>query len=351
MKSRLFKHIYSTTLVTSLLTGGAHLALAAPLVATAEQADVSPLSLNFAVEQALKNSVDLELLRLELDITKYETSITLREKEEIKKADIMSLADAKKKFEDAAKAIKEVVVDEVALNTQKNTIQLQVQKAFFEVQSLDAKIIAQKKSLQRQYWLDTQETEAHKNLAALEASYKQALAKLNDLLNEKADKQWRMIATDLTQHELLSLEQLQAKAFEQRPEMIKAQAEIDFAQVRIDYTAEYSALSTHKGTIAKNEHKKAELQKQKTQKKIGQEVSDNYTKVLAAKKTLEESTTKKETALERYQATLDQYRLGKASMKELMEDEANLFDSETKAIESVYQYTLAAITLNQSIGY
>ncbi|WP_236841240.1 hypothetical protein [Brevibacillus formosus] len=130
MKSRLFKHIYSTTLVTSLLTGGAHLALAAPLVATAEQTDVSPLSLDFAVEQALKNSVDLELLRLELDITKYETSITLREKEEIKKADIMSLADAKKKFEDAAKAIKEVVVDEVALNTQKKHHSIASAKSF-----------------------------------------------------------------------------------------------------------------------------------------------------------------------------------------------------------------------------
>ncbi|TKI57063.1 TolC family protein [Brevibacillus antibioticus] len=351
MKSRLFKHIYSTTLVTSLLTGGVHLAQAAPLVATSEQTDDSPLSLDFAIEQALKNSIDFELLRLELDITKYETSIILREKEGIKKADIMTLADAKKKFEDAAKAIKEVIVDEVALNTQKNNIQLQVQKAFFEVQSLEAKIKAQKKSLQRQYWLDSQETEAHKNLATLEASYKQALAKLNDLLNEKADKKWKIVTTDLTQHELLSLEQLQAKAYEKRPEMIKAQAEIDFTQVRIDYTAEYTALSTHKGIIARNEHKKAELQKQKTQKKIGQEVSDNYTKALAAQKALGENTTKKETAWERYQATLDQYRLGKASMKELMEVEANLFESETKAIESIYQYNLAATTLNQSTGY
>ncbi|MFS0557756.1 TolC family protein [Brevibacillus sp. 179-C9.3 HS] len=351
MKSRLFKHIYSTTLVTSLLTGGAHVAMAAPLAIAAEQTDVSPLSLDFAVEQALKNSVDLELLRLDLDITEYETSITLREKAEIKKSSIMTLADAKKKFEEAAKAIKEVVVDEAAMNTQKNTIQLQVQKAFFEVQSLDAKIKAQKKSMQRQYWADSQETEAHKNLAALETSYKQALAKLNELLNEKADKTWKVEAADLTHYTIPTLEQLQAKAFEKRPEMMKAQAEIDFAQVKIDYTAEYAALSTYKGTIAKNEHKKAELQKQKAQKKIGQEVSDNYGKVLAAKKALDESTSKKENALERYQATIDQYRLGKASLKDIMEHEASLFDSETKAIESIYQYNVAVITLNQSTGY
>lgn len=353
MTSKLFKHILSTTLATSLLTGGAHMALAAaPLsVAAVDQTDVSPLTLDHAIDQALKNNVDLELLRLDVDITQDETLLTLREKAEIKKSSIMSLADAKKKYEDSAKAIREVVIDEVALNTQKNTVQLQVQKAFFEVQSLDAKLQAQKKSLQRQYWSDSQDTEAHKNLAALEASYKQALAKLNDLLNEKADKQWKAVAPDLPQHVLPSLEQLQAKAYEKRPEMVKANADIAFAQAKIDYITEFSVISTFRGRMATNEHKKAELQKQKAQKKIGQEVSDNYTKAQAAQKALEESQEKRATALERYQATIDQYKLGRASLKDLMEHEASLFESETKALESSYQYHVAVFTLNQSTGY
>lgn len=40
----------------------------------------------------------------------------------------------------------------------------------------------------------------------------------------------------------------------------------------------------------------------------------------------------------------------KVSLNDLIETEAELFDSETKAADSLYQYNIAVSTLNQSVG-
>ncbi|MDN4095439.1 TolC family protein [Brevibacillus agri] len=349
MKSRLSKHIYSTTLVAALLAGNAHLALAEePLVAAAEQTQIVPLSLDHAVEQALKNDVDLELLRLTYDNTRYETLMTLRDKAAIKKDDINTLDEAKKKYEETAKAQKTLLVDEASYNASKISLQMQVQKAYFEARALEEKIKLQKNSIRRQTW--AQDSAAKEKLSELENSFKQALTKLNELLNEKRDRQWLLETSKLSYTPLPTLEETKALAYQKRPDMVKAEAERAFAQVKVDYTSEYAAISTYKGRIALNELRKAELLLQKLKQKVDQEVSDAYEKAVAAKKALDESTAAKDEAWKTYHATLTDYANKKVSLNDLIETEAELFDSETKAADSLYQYNIAVSTLNQSVG-
>ncbi|MGN7472217.1 TolC family protein [Brevibacillus sp. SAFN-007a] len=349
MKSRLSKHLSTTTLVAALLAGNVHLALAAEPLAAAEQTQITSLSLAHAVEKALKNNVDLELLQLTYDNTRYETLMTLRDKALIKKEDINTLDEAKSKYEDTASAQKNLLMDEASYTDLKNSLQLQVQKAYFEAQSLAEKIKLQKNSMQRQTWSSNRD--AKENLAELENSYKQALAKLNELLNEKADKQWLLETSKLASAPLATLEETKALAFQKRPDMVKAEAERAFAQVKVDYISEYSAISTYKGRIALNDLRKAEILKQQLQKKVEQEVSANYENAVAAKKALDESNAAKEEAWKDYQAALFDYANKKVSLHDLIEKEAELFDSEIKAADSLYQYNIAVSTLNQSVGF
>ena len=350
MKSRLSKHLYSTTLVAALLAGNAHLAMAAPaVVAAAEQTQTAPLSLHGAIEQALKTSIDLELLQIDYEVTEYETLYTLREKAAIRLENVNTLDDAKKKYEDAAKARKDLALSEVTLKTTKNNLQLQVQKAYFEVSSLEEKIKLQKQSIQRQYWSESDE--AKEKLSALETSYKQALAKLNDLLNEKKDKSWHLETRELSAPLVDNLEEAKAQAYKKRPDMMKAVAEKDFAEVKVNYTKDYTPISTYKGKVAVKQLRKSALVLERLKQKVAQEVADSYEKVAAAKKTLDESVLAQNEAAKQYQQALSDYTSQKAVLKDLIEKEASLFAAETKASESLYQYNLAVSTLGQSIGF
>lgn len=349
MKSVFFKPLYSTTLIASLLAGS-YTAVAAPLAAaeeqadTAEQANTAALTLDQAVEKALSSNIDLELLRLEADSTFYETRLTLFEKDAIKIDSIETLAQAKTKYEGAAQARRDYTVDQAAYCKLKNNLRLQVEKAFLEAWSAKEKVELVKR-------LFGSSDEAPKTLDQLEANYKQALAALNELLNEKPDKEWKLLAADLTYDPLPTLEDIKKAAYEKRPDMVQAVAEKTFAQAKVNYIHDYAALSSYPGKIAQNALRKAELILAKTQKLVDQEVETNYEKVISAKKALEESKASRKEAEERYHAAVTDYHNGRASLQEVIKQEENLLETATKNIESAYQYNVAVATLHYSHGY
>ncbi|MEJ8545596.1 TolC family protein [Brevibacillus borstelensis] len=350
MKSTLFKRFYSTTLITALLSGS-HIAMAAPPAAHAEQANAAKLTLDQAEEKALSSSVDLALLRLDADSTYYKTRQTLQEKSAIKSNSIKKLDQAKKKYEDMAKARKDLVLGEANMKAQENTLRLQVQKAYLELLYIEAQIDLQQQSIKRQFWSSSPGEATEKNVGDLKTSHKQALAKLNELLNENPAKEWKLAADDLTDYKLPPLEEIQQAAHEKRPDMVKARAEKEFAQARIDYLNDYSALSTYLGKIAKNDGIKADLVIQRTKEKADQEIAGNYQKAVTARQALEESSKSRKSGEKRYHEVLSNYRNGNAALSELIEQEGKLLEVETKHAECMYQYHTAVVTFKHSIGY
>ncbi|EMT53272.1 MULTISPECIES: TolC family protein [Brevibacillus] len=390
MKSTVIKRLYSTTLITAFLSGS-HIALGVPFAAHAEQAsadkaalsevkqtDAAPSTVNQAkqaeaaaftrnqTEQAkaaaltlaqaediaLNNSIDLAMLRLDADSTYYKTRQTLQEKGAIKSGSIKTLDQAKKKYEEMAKARKDLVHSQAAMKAQENTLRLQVQKAYLDALFGKAQLDLQKKSIKRQFWSSAPSEETQKNIENLETNHKQALAKLNELLNENPSKEWKLeAADDLTNDKLPVLEEIQKAAYEKRPDIVKAIAEKTFAQEKIDYLKDYSALSTYLGKMARNDGKKAELLLQRAKAKADQEIAESYKKAVAARQAMEESAESRKSAEKRYRAVLSNYHNGKAALSELAQQESELLELETRHVESIYQYNTAVATLKHSIGY
>ncbi|MFE1630934.1 TolC family protein [Brevibacillus reuszeri] len=350
MQSKLFRHIYSTTLVTTLLASTSIAFPSAHVSAAAEQTTIASLSIDQAVEKALKNNVDLELLRIAAESTYYDSLLTLRDSQAVKEDSIYTLKDAQSKYKEAAKANRDILKDQATMDALKNTLQLQVEQAYLEILSLKEKIKSHKQSIQRHYWYPSANEEAKNALSKLEDSYKQALAKLNGLIWEAPDKEWRLEAYDLVHYQLPAWEEVQATAYEKRPDMIKAEEERKFADVKVKVIAKYSSVSTYQGKIARNDLKKAEILLQRAKSAVDQEVKANYEKVVAATKDWEESKSAKDAAQKQYDQAWSNFLNRKVSLDELIDIEAKLLDSETKATDSLYQYNVAVVTLKQSIG-
>ena len=350
MQSKLFRHIYSTTLVTTLLASSSLTFPSAHVSAAAEQTNLASITIDQAIEMALNNNADLELLRLAADTTYYDSLITLRDSQAIKEDSIYTFKDAQSKYKKAAEAKKDIAASKATMDALKSSLRLQVEQAYLEVLSLETKIKLQRQSIQRHYWYPSPNAEAKEALAKLQTSLQEALAKLNNLLLEVPDKEWKLSAYDLIQYQLSTWEEVQTIAYEKRPDMIKAEEERKLAEVKLNIVAKYSLSSSYDGKIARNNLKKAEILLQRTKSTVDKEVKENYEKVVSAKKAMEDSRAAKDAAQKQYDEMWADYLNRKVSLDELIDIEAKLLDSETKATDSMYQYNVAVVTLKQSIG-
>ncbi|MFP3393101.1 TolC family protein [Brevibacillus sp. SIMBA_040] len=349
MKSRLFSTICSTTLVTALLASSP-LVFPTSHAFAAELKTADIITMDQAIEKTLKNNTDLELLRLAADTTYYDSLITLRDSQAIKENSIYTFKDAQTKYKKAAEAQRDIATSKATMDALKSSLQLQVEKAYLEVLFLEAKINSHKESIQRHYWYPSPNEEAKEALAKLQTSHQQALAKLNDLLLEAPEKEWKLSTYDLTHYKFPTWEEVQAIAYEKRPDMIKVEEERKLAEVKVDIVARYSLPSTYDGKIARNNLKKAEILLEKAKVTVNKELKENYDKVMSAKKVMEESIAARDAAQKQYDEMKADYFIRKVSLNELIDRETKLLDCETKAIDSKYQYHVAIVTLKQSIG-
>jgi outer membrane protein TolC len=356
MQSHLFKPIYSTTLIAAILAGATPVLAAsadadAAAVVAAAPAEISELTLDQAIEKAITSNIDLRLLKLDCDSAYYTTRLTLLGTKETKIDSITSLNSAKAKFETEADAIRDYKVAESSWKIQENIVRLNVHKAYFDVLAAKEKVDLQKKYVKIKDWAKNANKDAHETLRELEAKYREALAKLNQLMNEKSDKDWNLTAESYSTFQLLPIDEYKKTAYERRPDLVKASAEKAFAQANVNYISQYASLSTYPGRIAQIDLKKAELLWQMAQRKADQEIEANYEKVIQAKQAMEESSVSQKSAEERYRQTYIDYLNGKASASELADREEKWLDSTAESIDSAYQYNVAVATLQYSIGF
>lgn len=124
MKSALLKPIYSTTLITALLTSAtpAFAASAEQVVVATTQEDIAELTLDEAIDRAINSNIDLRMLKLDSDSAYYTTRLTIFNTNAIKIDSLSSLNGAKSKYETAADAIRDHLVAESSWKTQENTL-------------------------------------------------------------------------------------------------------------------------------------------------------------------------------------------------------------------------------------
>lgn len=353
MKSALLKPIYSTTLITALLTSAtpAFAASAEQVVVATTQEDIVELTLDEAIDRAINSNIDLRMLKLDSDSAYYTTRLTIFNTNAIKIDSLSSLNGAKSKYETAADAIRDHLVAESSWKTQENTLRLDVHKAFFDVLAAQEKWELQKKYIKLQEWARTSSADAQETLQDLETKYREALTKLNHQMNESGDKKWNLKEKDLSTIQLLPIEEYKKTAYERRPDMVKASAEKAFAQAKVNYIDSYASLSTYPGRIAQNDLEKNELLCQKTQRKSDKEIEENYAKVTRARQAMEESSADEKSAEERYHTTYIAFLNGKASAAELAKQEEKWLASSTKSVDTTYQYNVAVASLQYSAGF
>ncbi|RNB86548.1 TolC family protein [Brevibacillus nitrificans] len=352
MKPTLFKPLFSTTLIASLLLSASPaFAASADVVAAAAPVQVDELTLDSAVEKALKSSVELELLKLDLSNTYYNSRLTLIDTRAIREDSIYSLDDAESKYEDEAGARRDYLVANATWKAQEDALRLDVQKAYFEVQAAQEKVELQKKYIKVLDSTQKSSRDAKDTLDELESAYQEALAKLNGLLGEAANKEWKLVPADLTSVSLSPLEEIQQKAFAKRPDMVTVAAEKTFAQAKVNYINNYASLSTFPGRIAQNDLRKAELLYTLAQKKAEQEVKASYEKVNEAKEAWEKIKASHQSAEEQYREAYRSYLGGQKTLAEFADEEEEWLKSTTKTIESAYAYNVAVAAFLQSTGY
>jgi|GEM_PF-1409791 len=353
MKFHLLKPLTSTTLIAALLTSATPV-LAAPAdtgaaeTAAAAPSEISDLTLEQAIDKAISSSMDLNLLKLDSESAYYTTLQALMGTRNTKVESVRTLSSAKSKFETEAKAIKDYKVAESNWKIKENDARLNVHKAYYEVLAAKEKADLQKKYADAK---NGDNSDAQKTLRELEETYREALAKLNQLMNEKSDQAWNLAAVDYSTFQLLPIEEYKKIAHQKRPDLVKASAEVAFYQAKVNYIREYAALSTYPGRIAQIELKKYELLLQSAQRKADAEITANYEKVVQAKQALEESIASQKAAEERYRQTYMDYLNKTASASELANRKEKWLDSIAERIDSTHQYNVAVATLQHSIGF
>lgn len=355
MKFSLLSPVYGTTIVAALLSvaAPAYAQSPEPVAALSAPVTVTDLTLEEAVEKAVSSNIDVRMLKLDSDSAYYTTRLTLFSTNATNPDSISSLNGAKSKYETAADAIRDHLVAVSSWKTQENTLRLDVHKAFFDAWAAQEKLDLQKKARKTQEWARTssQEKEAEKGQEELEAAYREALTKLNLLMNENSSKEWRLMAKDYTAASQISIEECKNSAYERRPDMIKAAAEKAFAQAKVDYINSYASLSTYPGRIARNDLEKNELLWQKTQKKSDKEIEDSYAKVTRSRQAVDSIMAEENAAEEAYRNAYLSFLSGQVSKEQLAELEEKWLETTSKRIESTREYNLAVASLQYSTGF
>ncbi|MFD2370351.1 hypothetical protein ACFSO0_10465 [Brevibacillus sp. GCM10020057] len=198
------------------------------IVAVTPQA-ISELTLKHAVQKAIDNNIDIRLLRLDSESAYYTTRLTLNDTNAIKIDSITSLDSAKAKYETAADAIRDYKVAEATWKIQENAVRLDVCKAYFAVVASKEKLDVQNKYVKVREWARSSSEDAKETLHELEAKYREALAKLNQLMSEKSDKEWKFVSDSYSFSPLLSVEEYKKSSASQNA------AEERYHQPYIDY--------------------------------------------------------------------------------------------------------------------
>ncbi|MDR7316875.1 hypothetical protein [Brevibacillus nitrificans] len=353
MKFSLLSPVYGTTIVAALLSAAApaYAQSPEPVAALSAPVTVTDLTLEEAVEKAISSNIDVRMLKLDSDSAFYTTRLTLFNTNATNPDSISSLNGAKSKYETAADAIRDHLVAVASWKTQENTVRLDVHKAFFDAWAAQEKLDLQNKVLKMQEWARTSSEETEKVQEELEAAYREAITKLNLLMNENSSKEWRLIAKDYSSASQISIEECKNSAYERRPDMIKAAAEKAFAQAKVDYINSYASLSTYPGRIAKNDLEKNELLWQKSQKKSDKEIEDNYAKVTRSRQAVASVIAEEKAAEEAYRNAYISFLSGQVSKEELAGLEEKWLATTSKRIESTREYNLAVANLQYSTGF
>lgn len=334
------------------------------------QAEV--LTLERAIEQALKTNTDLVNQRLEASTADYEARLLVSSTSEISSSMIETVEAAKGKYETEARAEMIRKLNNLSVKAAESRTKLGAQKAFYDLLHAQAEVELRKQSLNRAQTqlkvakaafevgtkakTDILQAEmgvagAQAQLAVAENNLEIARMQLNQFLGVDLERQWvlenenkQLVAPKL------SMEDAIAQALQKRVEVVQKEEEYKLAQINVDIIQKYSALSTYQGKVARNDMEKARLAIDQTKRTVSLEVSQAYLNLNAAKLNVEFMKKAQEAAAESYRLTNLRFENGLATTLEVIQAEEELSDRENQYQQALHNYNLAVVNFETALG-
>ncbi|NGQ95593.1 TolC family protein [Brevibacillus sp. SYP-B805] len=335
-------------------------------------AKAQPLTIEAAIEQALKTNSDLQKLRIDANNADINARLVVASANDIPASAIESLSAAQNKYESEARAQVTKKLNALAVKAAENKTKLGAQSVFYDLLHAQAELELKKQSLKR---AETQlkvaqaafdvGTKAKTDILQAEMGVSGAQAalavaqnnvaisrmKLNDFLGVDLQSEWILSdANRQVKAPEMTLEEAVSKALAQRTEMVQRNEELKLAELNRDLISKYSALSTYQGQMSRNNIEKAKLAIEDQKRAISMEVAQAYYNLNAAKLNVEFTQKAKEAAAESYRLTNLRFQNGLATTLEVIQAEEELSDRENQYQEAVHSYNLAVVNFETALG-
>lgn len=331
-----------------------------------------PLTMEAAVQQALKTNASLVSLRLDARNADYNAIMVNSRVKDISSDLIESLDLAQQKYVTQAKAHMAQKVNAQFVKASESQTKLAVQKAYYELLNAEADLVLKQEGLQRaQSQLKTAKLsfevgiraksdvlQAEAGVAAAEAALAVAgnhvqvsQLKLNEVMGVDLTRRWTLQPDDLSaKAHSMSLDGAVAQAQRQRAEVLQKQEELKVAELNVELIGKYSILSGWQGKIYRNEVEKAKLAVEEAKKSVALEVAQAYYQLGAAKEALASYKTALASAKESYRLAVLRYENGMATTLEVMQAHEELANRENQYRAAVYNHNLAQVSFKNAIG-
>ncbi|KMZ43945.1 MULTISPECIES: TolC family protein [Bacillales] len=339
---------------------------------TTDTAATDELTLEKAIEQALKTNVTLQNAILDAKNADINDSITYRSTAQMTADMLESLDAAQAKYVRSAQSEMTKKLNALAVKTTEGKIKLGAQDAYYKLIFAQDDLNLKKQSLARaeaqlkvakaafgvgtNAKTDVLEAEmgvagAKAQLTSAENNLEIAVMDLNDFLGVDLQKEWKVVSANKQMAPIsITMKEAEKQALSKRLEITKAEEELKLAELNVKLIAEYTAASTLSGQQARNNVEKSKLAIDEAKRTVSKDVAQAYLNLNAAREAIDFQKAAKDSAAESYRLKNLRYENGLATTLEVIQSEEALSTRENEYQKAVLSYNLAVVNFENALG-
>ncbi|ASJ56120.1 hypothetical protein BP422_22765 [Brevibacillus formosus] len=330
------------------------------------------LTLDKAIEQALKTNVTLQNAILDAKNADINNSITYRSTAQMTADMLESLDAAQAKYVRSAQSEMTKKLNALAVKSTEGKIKLGAQDAYYKLIFAQDDLNLKKQSLARaeaqlkvakaafdvgtNAKTDVLEAEmgvagAKAQLTTAENNLEIAIMNLNDFLGVDLQKEWKIVSANKKMDPIsITMEDAEKQALSKRLEITKAEEELKLAELNVKLIAEYTAASTLSGQQARNNVEKSKLAIDEAKRTVTKDVAQAYLNLNAAREAIDFQKAAKDSAAESYRLKNLRFENGLATTLEVIQSEEALSTRENEYQKAVLSYNLAVVNFENALG-
>ncbi|GAB1530828.1 MULTISPECIES: TolC family protein [Brevibacillus] len=339
---------------------------------TTDTAATDELTLEKAIEQALKSNVTLQNARLDAKNADINDSIIYRSTAQMTADMLDSLDAAQAKYVRSAQSEMTKKLNALAVKSTEGKIKLGAQDVYYKLIFAQDDVNLKKQSLDRaeaqlkvakaafdvgtNAKTDVLEAEmgvagAKAELTNAENNLEIAVMNLNDFLGVDLQKEWKIVSANKKMAPIsITMKDAEKEALSKRLEITKAEEELKLAELNVKLIAEYTAASTLSGQEARNNVEKSKLAIDEAKRTVSKDVAEAYLNLNAAREAIDFQKAAKDSAAESYRLKNLRYENGLATTLEVIQSEEALSTRENAYQKAILSYNLAVVNFENALG-